>query len=84
MERFYQLYHFYKKPLLIVSILNLIFSVVFTTHFEEYEGIFSSFVQGIYTTPSIKEWNVDVHLFLCVYKSVFSNHTSIWYYFAHL
>ena len=64
MERFYQLYHFYKKPLLIVSILNLIFSVVFTTHFEEYEGIFSSFVQGIYTTPSIKEWNVDVHFFL--------------------
>jgi hypothetical protein len=45
-------------------ILNVFFSIVFSTNFEEYEGIFSTFVQGVYTTPSIKEWNVDVHFFL--------------------
>lgn len=33
-------------------------------YFEEYEGIFSSFVQGLYTEPCTKDWNVDVHFLL--------------------
>ncbi len=64
MNSIYQTYRFYKNPLFTLSIINIVLFYFYGSYFEEYEGIFSSFVQGIYTTPSTKEWNADVHFLL--------------------
>jgi hypothetical protein len=37
---------------------------VLGTHYEAYESMLSSFVQGLYTAPAVHDWNLDWHFFL--------------------
>jgi len=71
MRSLHHIYTFYRKPFLLLMVLNLVSLLVYSVYFEEYEGIFSSFVQGVYTKPCLKEWNVDVHfIFYSVYAYI--------------
>lgn len=51
----------YLKPTLLLSVLYVAVCMVAGTYFEEYEGMFSSFVHGTYTEPVIKGTEVNVH-----------------------
>lgn len=55
---------FYAKPFAIIILLNILFFLVYGSYFESYEGTFSTFVHGTYTSPCTSDWNVDVHFLL--------------------
>lgn len=57
--------------ILLIFIINMCIIFTFGCYLEEYEGMISSFISGIYTTPVLKEWNLDLHfLLLPIYSKI--------------
>jgi len=62
---------FYIKPLLIITAVNIFILLFFGTYFEEYEGIFSSFIQGTYSIPYDGGWDANLnYLLLYIYEQL--------------
>lgn len=60
---------FYYEPLAIITFLNVIYLFFIGTYFEDYEGIFSALIQGVYTKPATAWWDVTNHfLILYIYE----------------
>lgn len=55
---------FYSRPFLIVIILNALLYFFVGSYLENYEPICSSFIQGLYTKPSTRMWNLDFQFLL--------------------
>lgn len=62
---------FYRKPLLIISLLNLIILGLFGVYFDSYEGMISSIIQHTYGAPITNFWDSNVHfLLLYIYEKI--------------
>lgn len=67
---------FEQKKSLIFSllILNCLYFLIFSANYEDYESIFSTYIQGIYTNPFIKEWNSEIHFILISIYAFFNKY----------
>ena len=62
---------FYIKPLLVITAVNIFILLFFGAYFEEYEGIFSSFIQGTYSIPYDGGWDANLnYLLLYIYEQL--------------
>lgn len=66
MNTFRKTLSFYIKPLLLILVLNLLYWLFAGSYLEEWEGFFSTAIEGIYTHPATRGWDTDTH-FLLIY-----------------
>lgn len=64
MKKIKEVITFYSKPIIITQLINITLLCTLGTYFEEYEGLFSSFVKGVYTRPVIYGTDVNVHFLI--------------------
>ncbi len=68
--------NFYLKPLIVIQLLNLVFFIVLGSYLEEWEGFFSTAIEGIFTKPATRGWDTDTHFLLLYIYSWLANFTS--------
>ncbi len=64
MDKIEEIARFYFKPFVIILILIVLRLFFFGTYFEEYEGMFSAFVKGVYTSSIIHGTDVNIHFII--------------------
>ena len=73
---------FYARPFLLLVAVNLLLYLLLGTYFEEYEGFFSTILQGTYTLPGDAWWDTTNHfLILFLYESLIATVRGVGYRF---
>lgn len=67
--------YFYRTPFVIIQLLNVFYFIIFGSFLEEYEGFFSTAIEGIYTKPAKLGWDSDTHFLLIYLYSWLANFT---------